>query len=193
MMNKRIIPVSSGKGGVGKTTFAINLSLSLSRFGKTVLVDLDTGTSSVRNVIDAPVVRDLYHFFKRQTPLDQCVTQLGEKLDPQRAYGNFGFVAAPLHIVEELTNMRQSLRDKLIDAINELDAQYIILDLKAGMDPFVIDFLPQSNEFITRLKESSKDFESGGFLASGESISQLAIGFRNWLEKKHPEYLTDNE
>ena len=36
---KRIIPISSGKGGVGKTTFAINFALALSRHGRTILVD----------------------------------------------------------------------------------------------------------------------------------------------------------
>lgn len=147
-MNKRIIPISSGKGGVGKTTFAINLSLALARFGKTVLVDLDTGTSSVRNVIDVPVKRDLYHFFRRRVSLEECITPLTEKLDPQGTYARFGFVAAPRHVVDELTNLRQSLRNQLIDALNELNAQFVILDLKAGMDPFVVDFLPQSNSGI---------------------------------------------
>ena len=42
-MPKRIIPVSSGKGGVGKTTVATNFALSLSRYAPTILVDLDTG------------------------------------------------------------------------------------------------------------------------------------------------------
>jgi len=50
---------------VGKTTLAINLALSLSRHGRTILVDLDTGTSSIRASLDAPVEKDLYHFFKK--------------------------------------------------------------------------------------------------------------------------------
>src|SRR5437764_14789773 len=79
---KRIIPISSGKGGVGKTTFAINFALALSRHGRTVLVDLDTGTSAIRNAIDTPIERDLYHFFRRNESLNHCVTQLDSKLDP---------------------------------------------------------------------------------------------------------------
>ena len=63
-VERRIIPISSGKGGVGKTTVALNYALCLSRHGRTVLIDLDTGTSSIRSCLDTPVERDLYHFFK---------------------------------------------------------------------------------------------------------------------------------
>src|SRR5215210_158290 len=80
---KRIIPVSSGKGGVGKTTFAINFSLALSRHGKTVLVDLDTGTSAIRNAIDVPIGKDLYHFFRKNEPLNHCVTRLDARMDKE--------------------------------------------------------------------------------------------------------------
>jgi MinD-like ATPase involved in chromosome partitioning or flagellar assembly len=145
---KRIIPISSGKGGVGKTTFAINFSLALSRHGKTVLVDLDTGTSAIRNAIDVPVGKDLYHFFRKGASLNECVTPLDDKLDPQRQFRNFGFVAGPMHLIEEITNFGASHKAKLIEAINTLDADYVILDMRAGLDSNVIDFLPFSNSGI---------------------------------------------
>jgi len=145
---KRIIPVSSGKGGVGKTTFATNFALSLSRHGKTVLVDLDTGTSAIRHAIDTPVTKDLYHFFRKGEPLANCVTQIDSKLDPDGTYKNFGFVAGPLHLIDEITNFGPQHKSHLIDAINSLDANYIILDMRAGLDSTVIDFLPVSNSGI---------------------------------------------
>src|SRR6185436_7515995 len=131
---KRIISVSSGKGGVGKTTIALNYALSLSRHGRTVLIDLDTGTSSIRNCVDAPVVRDLYHFFKKGHTLGDCVTPLGAHLDPTGTYARFGFVAAPKHLIEDITNFTAARREQLIEAINGLDANFIVLDLKAGLD-----------------------------------------------------------
>jgi len=145
---KRIIPVSSGKGGVGKTTFAINFALSLSRHGRTVLVDLDTGTSAIRNAIDVPISKDLYHFFRKNEPLSDCVTQLDDRLDPERRYRNFGFIAGPLHLIDEITNFGASHKAKLIAAINTLPADYVILDMRAGLDANVIDFLPFSNSGI---------------------------------------------
>jgi MinD-like ATPase involved in chromosome partitioning or flagellar assembly len=145
---KRIIPVSSGKGGVGKTTFAINFALSLSRHGRTILVDLDTGTSAIRNAIDTRIEKDLYHFFRKGEPLNACVSQLDDKLDPQRRWRDFGFVAGPLHLIDEITNFGPAHKARLIEAINSLDADYVILDMRAGLDANVIDFLPFSNSGI---------------------------------------------
>ena len=115
-MPKRIIPVSSGKGGVGKTTVATNFALSLSRYAPTLLVDLDTGTSSVRNTIGVPVERDLYHFFKKGLRLDECITALPASWDPDGLYAQFGFVAAPLHLIEEVTNFGPERKAQLSEA-----------------------------------------------------------------------------
>ena len=145
---KRIIPISSGKGGVGKTTFALNYALSLARHGRTLLLDLDTGTSSVRNCLDTPVDRDLYHFFKKGFTLTDCVTTLSPKLDPRGQYANFGFVAAPKHMIEDITNFTPARREQLIDAINGLDVPFVVLDLKSGLDANVIEFLPYSNSGV---------------------------------------------
>jgi MinD-like ATPase involved in chromosome partitioning or flagellar assembly len=145
---RRIITVASGKGGVGKSTFAINFALTLARVAPTILVDLDTGTSSIRNTVDATVERDLYHFFRRSEPLERCLTRLPGSLDPAGDFRNFAFVAAPLHAMEEFTNLSSENRVKLIRAINCLPAAYVILDLRAGLDANVLDFLPHSNSGI---------------------------------------------
>jgi MinD-like ATPase involved in chromosome partitioning or flagellar assembly len=145
---KRIIPISSGKGGVGKTTFAINFALALSRYGRTILVDLDTGTSAIRNAIDVPIGKDLYHFFRKNDPLSECVSHLDARLDPDGKFRNFGFVAGPLHLIDEITNFGAQHKSRLIAAINELPADYVILDMRAGLDANVIDFLPFSNSGI---------------------------------------------
>jgi MinD-like ATPase involved in chromosome partitioning or flagellar assembly len=169
---KRIIPISSGKGGVGKTTVALNLALGLSRHGPTILVDLDMGTSSVRNCLDTPVTRDLYHFFKKGHALGDCVTTLDRRLDPRGEYRKFGFVAAPKHLIEDVTNFDATRREVLIDGINGLDAAFVVLDLKAGLDPAVTDFLPYSNSGILVFTP----FQSAATLAASDIVK--AILFR---------------
>jgi MinD-like ATPase involved in chromosome partitioning or flagellar assembly len=148
MRVRRIITVASGKGGVGKTTFAINFSLALSRVAPTVLVDLDAATSSVRNTIDAKVERDLYHFFRRGEPLERCLSGLPHALDPDRLFAQFSFVAAPLHAMEPFTNQSEEARWRLMRAINDLPTTFVVLDLPAGVDARVLDFLPHSNSGI---------------------------------------------
>lgn len=148
MTVRRVLPVASGKGGVGKSTFATNFALALSRVAPTVLVDLDPGTSSIRNTIDAPVERDLYHFFRRGEPLSRCLTPLPERLDRRGLFKGFAFVAAPRHAMEEFTNLDDVHRVHLMRAINELPATYVVLDLRAGLDANVLDFMPHSNSGI---------------------------------------------
>lgn len=150
-MPKRIIPIASGKGGVGKTTFAVNFALALSRFAPTVLVDLDTGTSSVRSSLRAPVERDLYHFHKKGVPLAECITRLDGSMDRAGAFRRFGFIAGPRHFLDELGNPGPAFRRRISEEVNALPADYVVLDLRAGLDPNVLEFLPFTNSGVLLL------------------------------------------
>jgi MinD-like ATPase involved in chromosome partitioning or flagellar assembly len=155
----RILPVSSGKGGVGKTTFALNFALALAKTHKTILLDLDTGTSSLRNFLDVKISRDLYHFLKKDLPLNECRETLSPAMDPDDAFANFSFIASPRGFIHDLVNFSPAVKDKLIAGINALQADYLVIDMKAGLDHNVLEFLPLSNSgiliFTPRLKAAT--------------------------------------
>lgn len=144
----RILPVSSGKGGVGKTTFALNFALALARTSRTILLDLDTGTSSLRNFLDVRVERDLFHFLKKGQTLEACCQALPPAMDPEGAFANFSFIASPGGFVQDIVNPGPEVKEKLIAGINGLQADYLVVDMKAGLDRNVLDFLPLSNSGI---------------------------------------------
>ncbi len=143
-----ILTVASGKGGVGKTTVAVNLALALSRHGKTILIDTDTATSSIRNILPGTPDRDLYHFFRRGTPLSECATHLPESADPAGEFGRFSYIAAPAHFIDDIVNWSAERRETLMRAVNTLRARFIVLDLRAGADDSVLDFMPAVNSGV---------------------------------------------
>ncbi len=147
-MVHRILPVASGKGGVGKTTFAVNFALALSRLAPTVLIDLDTGTSSVRATLPVPISHDLYHFYRKRRPLADCISRLDAERDPRGQFKNFGLIASPRHYIEELSRLSVPERKHLAAEIHRLPARYVVLDLKAGLDESVLGFLPYTNSGI---------------------------------------------
>ncbi|MCU0276976.1 MAG: P-loop NTPase [Acidobacteria bacterium] len=155
----RILPVSSGKGGVGKTTFALNFALALAKRHRTVLLDLDTGTSSLRNFLDVRVGKDLFHFLKKDVPLAECRESLPPAMDPEGAFANFSFIASPPGFVQDIVNFSPEVKEKLIAGINGLQADYLVIDMKAGLDRNVLEFLPLSNSgillFTPRLKAAT--------------------------------------
>ena len=70
----RIITVTSGKGGVGKTNVSINLALAYARTGrKVVVMDADLGLANVNVMLNMIPKYNLYHVIRKQKTMKEIM------------------------------------------------------------------------------------------------------------------------
>jgi flagellar biosynthesis protein FlhG len=139
---KQIIPIASGKGGVGKTTTVANLGISLARKGKTViLIDLDLGESNLHTVMGIKNIKPgLGHFInKRESSFESLI----QETDIKKLYLITGDSLFP-----GAANLPYFQKKKIIKSIQELTADYILLDIGSGSSFNVIDFFLVSPESL---------------------------------------------
>jgi len=139
----RVIAVTSGKGGVGKTNLVVNLSLALARLGRRVIIlDADLGLANAEVLMG---ITPRYTLF-------DCVCgtkEISEILTPapwgvQIISGGSGFL--------ELANLDSRRQQKIIDALDLLaDADFILIDTGAGISRNVLGFVAAAQEVIVVL------------------------------------------
>jgi len=136
----KILTVSSGKGGVGKTNFAVNLAIGYAKLGKKVIVmDADLGLANVNVILGVIPKYNLYHVIKNKKPLKEIVldTPYGIKI----IAGASGF--------SQLANLTDDQREIFINSLSELEyADIIIIDTGAGVSNNVLSFILAADETI---------------------------------------------
>jgi flagellar biosynthesis protein FlhG len=137
-----IIPIASGKGGVGKSLIAANLSIALGQAGKKVcLADLDLGGSNLHMILGTP------------SPSRGIGTYLSapnssfEEILCQTDYPNLSFIPGDAEI-PGIANLQAGQRNKIIRKLIGLEADYLVLDLGAGTNFNILDFFLVSNKGI---------------------------------------------
>lgn len=137
----RVITITSGKGGVGKSNLAVNLAVCLQRAGKRVLIfDADFGLANVEVMFGAIPQYNLSDFIYRGKPIREIITPgpLG-----------IGFISGGSGIIG-LNNLTREQIMYLVNAVNELNelADFIIIDTGAGISDQVLEFVMASPEVL---------------------------------------------
>jgi flagellar biosynthesis protein FlhG len=143
-----IVPIASGKGGVGKSMVAANLAVALAQAGrKTVLADLDLGASNLHLILGVAAPKTGIGTFLSSPLTGPEAASNFESVVLGTDYPNLRFIPGDAE-VPGLANIKSSQKNQLIKRLLSIDADYLILDLGAGTGSNILDFFLMSSHGI---------------------------------------------
>lgn len=136
----RVITVTSGKGGVGKTNLSVNLALAYAQQGKRVIVlDADLGLANVNIMLNMIPKYNLYHVIRKQKTMKEII--LDTDYGIQIVAGASGF--------SKIANLSEEERQSFISELYSLaGADIIIIDTSAGVSSNVLSFVAAADDAI---------------------------------------------
>ncbi|KAA0258967.1 DUF4388 domain-containing protein [Deferribacter autotrophicus] len=142
----KVITITSGKGGVGKTNISLNLAIALAKLNyKVALLDADLALGNVDLLIGSKPKYTIEDIVKRDIPIEKIIIE-HDKLP------NFSLIPAGSGILE-LTRLTKKERDKLKKEISKIKSQYdfLVIDTGAGISSEIISFIKLADEVIVIL------------------------------------------
>jgi flagellar biosynthesis protein FlhG len=138
--NTRVIAITSGKGGVGKTNISINLALAYAELGKKVIVlDADLGLANVNVVLGVIPKYNLYHLIRKQKTMKEII--LDTNYGIQIVAGASGF--------SKVANLSEEERKTFVDELSALEtADILIVDTGAGVSNNVLSFIAAADDAL---------------------------------------------
>ena len=139
--NARVIAVTSGKGGVGKTSLSVNLAIMLSRMGKRVVVfDADFGLANVEVMLGIRPRYNLLDVIHNEKRIEEIITEGPNKI---------GFISGGSGVSELATLDSECIQSLILD-LTKLDTMYdvVIIDTGAGITDSVMEFVMVSPEVL---------------------------------------------
>lgn len=137
----RVVAVTSGKGGVGKTNISTNLAYLLAKMKKKVLVlDADVGLANIDVVLGLMPKYNLYHVLTGEKSLREVLVQ-----------GPGGFMILPSASgIQEMSDLSKGHKLTLIDEIKTLreHLDFMLIDTGAGIAGNVMYFNMAAQEII---------------------------------------------
>ncbi len=137
----KVITVTSGKGGVGKTNFTVNLALALAQLGKRVLIlDADLGMANVDVVLGCSAPYNILHLLEEGFGIQDIVVD---------APGGIKFISGGSGIYQ-LANLNEQQLQNIIHQVVVCDdwADIILVDTGAGLNKGVMKFVIAADEVI---------------------------------------------
>ena len=137
----RVITVTSGKGGVGKSSMAINLAMQFRKKGKSVIIfDADFGLANIEVMFGAIPKYNLADMIFRGKSFKDIIVEGPEGI---------GFISGGSGI-NGLGNMNREQVQYLVYKLKELEtlADVIIIDTGAGISDSVLEFVASSGEVV---------------------------------------------
>lgn len=137
----RVISVTSGKGGVGKSNTAINLAVQFRKMDQRVIIlDADFGLANIEIMFGAVPKFNLYDLIYQGKNIKEIITA-----GPM----DIGFISGGSGIAG-MANLSKDYLALIIKNLAELDsiADVIIVDTGAGISDAVLDFLVASGEIL---------------------------------------------
>lgn len=139
--NSRVITVTSGKGGVGKSNVAVNLAVQMQKMGKRVLIfDADFGLANVEVMFGAIPQYNLSDVIYRGKKISEIISD---------GPSGVGFISGGTGVLG-MNDLTQTQVRYLLQCLSELDemADVIIVDTGAGITGHVMEFVTGSPEVI---------------------------------------------
>jgi flagellar biosynthesis protein FlhG len=151
----RIVPIASGKGGVGKSLVAANLAVALGQAGRrTVLADLDLGASNLHLILGVAAPKTGIGTFLSTAGASSgaasgssAQSAAFESIVLGTDYPNLRFIPGDAE-VPGLANIKASQKNQLVKRLLSLDADFLVLDLGAGTGSNILDFFLMSTHGI---------------------------------------------
>lgn len=137
----RVIAVTSGKGGVGKTTVSVNLAIEMSKRGKKVVIfDADFGLANVEVMLGIRPKYNLLDLIHYNKSIEEIITT---------GPNGIGFISGGSG-VSELASLDKNSLKLLITEMAKLDQLYdvVIIDTGAGITDSVMEFVMVSPEVL---------------------------------------------
>lgn len=137
----RVIAVTSGKGGVGKTNISANIGIALAQFGyRVVLFDADLGLANLDVVLGTSAEYSLHHALDGNLCLAEVIAN---------GPGGLRFVSGGSGVSKLINISRKRLQNFLLELAQlEESTDVLVFDTGAGVDQRVLTFLKAANEVI---------------------------------------------